>query len=135
MNQSNWLEHLHLVFLGLHTAGKDDIKCSSAEMVYGTTLRLPGQFFLRPLQKLLDMTSFVDWLTSSMANLAYNSPVQSQIYVPKLLQTCTHVFVQDLAKINILQPSYIGPFKILVRHPKFFEVKIKNYHGTLLWTG
>ena len=46
MNQSNWLEHLLLVLLGLRTTVKDDLKCSSAEMVYGTTLRLPGQFFL-----------------------------------------------------------------------------------------
>ena len=64
MNQLNWLEYLLLVLLGLRTVVKDDLKCSSAETAYGTTFRLPGQFFfLRPRQKLLDMTSFVDWLT------------------------------------------------------------------------
>ena len=47
-NQLNWLEHLLLVLLGLRTTVKDDLKCSSAEMVYGITFRLPGQFFLRP---------------------------------------------------------------------------------------
>ena len=34
MSQSNWLEHLPLVLLGLRTAVKDNLKCSSAEMVY-----------------------------------------------------------------------------------------------------
>ena len=94
MNQLNWLEHLPLVFLGLCMALKNDLKCSSSQMVYGTTLRLPGQFLLRPPQYLLDMTSFVDRLTLRMANLAYNSPAQCQrpTYMPKLLQTCTHVF-------------------------------------------
>ena len=46
MNPSNWLEHLPLVLLELRTAVKDDLKCLSAEMVYGTTLRLSGQIFL-----------------------------------------------------------------------------------------
>ena len=138
MNQSNWVEHLPFVFLGLCMAVKDDLKCSSAEMVYGTTLRLPGQFFLRSPQKLLDLTSFVDWLTLRMANLAYNSPVlcQRPTYVPKLLQTCTHAFLRDLAKIHTLQPSYRVPFKVLKRHPKIFEEEIKKkFHWILLWTG
>ena len=46
------------------------------------------------------------------------------MYVPKLLQTGTHVFVWDLAKSKTLQPSYRGPFKILKKHPKFIEVEI-----------
>ena len=137
MNQSNWLEHLPLVLLGLHTAVKDNLKCSSAEMVYGTTLRLTRQFFLRSPQKLLDVTSFVDWLTLQMANLAYNSPAQCQrpTYMPKLLQTCTHAFLWDLAKTHTLQPSYRGPFKVLKRHPKLFEEEIKKFHRISFWTG
>lgn len=127
-DQANWLENLPLVLLGLRTAVKDDLKCSSAEIVYGTTLRLPGQFFLQPPQKVLNLTSFVDRLTANMANLAYKSPaqVQRQIYVPKLLQTCTHVFVRDLAKSHTLQPAYRGPFKVLERHSKYFVVSINN---------
>lgn len=88
-DQANWLEHLPLVLLGLRSAVKDDLRCSSAEIMYGTTLRLPGQFFLQPPPKALNMTSFVDRLTARMANLAYKSSAQIQrpIYVPKLLQT------------------------------------------------
>ena len=128
MNQSYWLGHLPLVILGLRVTVKNDLKCLSAEMVHSTTLRLPEQFFLRPPQLLLDMTSFVDRLTLRMANLAYNSSAQCQrpTYTPKLLQTCTHVFVRDLAQTHTLQPSYRGPFKVLKRHPKFFEVEIKK---------
>ena len=37
-----WTNAVPLVLLGIRTASKDDLKCSSAEMVYGTTLRLPG---------------------------------------------------------------------------------------------
>ena len=63
-----------------------------------------------------------------MTNLGYNPPVQSQrpTYVPKLLQTCTHVFVRDLAKTNTLQPAYIWPFKILKRQEKVYQVETKK---------
>ena len=47
----------------------------------------------------LDTTSFVDRLTAKMANLVYNPPTQCKkktIYVSKLFETCTHVFVRDI---------------------------------------
>ena len=43
--QTNWVEFLPLVLLGIRTALKEDIQQTSAELVYGTTLRLPGVFF------------------------------------------------------------------------------------------
>ena len=46
-NNPNWMEELPVVMLGLPTA---DLGCSgsSAELVYGTHLRLPGEFFEAP---------------------------------------------------------------------------------------
>ena len=40
------MESLPLILLGIRTALKEDINSTTAEMIYGTTLRLPGQFFL-----------------------------------------------------------------------------------------
>ena len=76
LNRSNWLENLLLVLLGLLTAVKEGIKCSSADVVYGTTLRLPGKFFCKSPQTPLDVNSFVDCLTAKMANIVYNPPAQ-----------------------------------------------------------
>lgn len=42
----NWLEVLPTVLLGLRTCFKEDLKSSPAEMLYGSTLRIPGEFFL-----------------------------------------------------------------------------------------
>jgi len=39
-----WTEALPLVLLDIHTSLKDDIGCTSAELVYGCTLHLPGEF-------------------------------------------------------------------------------------------
>ena len=44
-NPARWTEILPMVLLGIRTAVKEDIGCSTAELVYGTTLRLPGEFF------------------------------------------------------------------------------------------
>ena len=43
-NTSKWADALSMVLLGIRTAVKDDFKCTSAELVYGTTLRLHGEF-------------------------------------------------------------------------------------------
>ena len=41
----HWTEQLPIVLLGICTAFKTDLQCSASELVYGTTLRLPGEFF------------------------------------------------------------------------------------------
>nr|VZI02490.1 unnamed protein product [Spirometra erinaceieuropaei] len=39
----NWTDHLPLVFLGIRSSLKSDLDCSAAELVFGATVRLPGQ--------------------------------------------------------------------------------------------
>jgi len=45
-NNHEWVDVLPTVLLGLRTSIKDDINASAAELLYGTTLRLPGEFFI-----------------------------------------------------------------------------------------
>ena len=45
-NPNDWISGLHWILLGIHTAFKEDIGCSSAQLVYGTTLRIPGELSL-----------------------------------------------------------------------------------------
>ncbi|KAI0241039.1 hypothetical protein LSAT2_002963, partial [Lamellibrachia satsuma] len=40
----NWLDELPWVLLGIRTAPKEDLGCSSAELVYGAPLTVPGDF-------------------------------------------------------------------------------------------
>ena len=42
---NNWVSLLPMILLGIRTAVKEDLQCTTAELVYGTTLRLPGEFF------------------------------------------------------------------------------------------
>ncbi len=44
-NPSAWMDSLPLVLLSIRTALKEDTHSTAAEMVYGTTICLPGEFF------------------------------------------------------------------------------------------
>ena len=39
------MDELPLVLLGLQSAPKEGLACAPAELVYSTTIRLPGEFF------------------------------------------------------------------------------------------
>ena len=125
LNQSNWLENLPLYswdyVLQLRRASNFHLL---RWLIYGITLKLTEKFFLKFLQTPLDITSFVDYLTAKMENLAYNPPAQCKkpIYVLKLFETCTNVFVGDFTETHSLQPPNRGPFKILKRNKKYFTI-------------
>ena len=40
-----WMDELPQVLLGLQSATKEVLRCAPAELVYGTTICLPGEFF------------------------------------------------------------------------------------------
>ena len=44
-NPTNWTDILPIILLGVRTTLKDDLQCTAAELVYDTTLPLPGEFF------------------------------------------------------------------------------------------
>ena len=44
-NPDAWMDTLPLILLVIHTALKEDLKATTAEMVYGSTSCLPGEFF------------------------------------------------------------------------------------------
>jgi len=44
LTDGNWVDKLPWVMLGLRCAPKEDLQSSLAELVYGQTLRVPGEF-------------------------------------------------------------------------------------------
>ena len=97
MNTEDWIDHLPFVFLGMRTALKEDIGGSSAEVVYGTTLCLPGQYFNSTSDDKLNHSDFTKKLKSSMNELRPHEPKhhlakEKVFYIPDALQTCSHVY-------------------------------------------
>jgi len=42
-----WVESLPSVLLGLRSCFKEDLNAFPAELIFGTTLRIPGEFFIK----------------------------------------------------------------------------------------
>lgn len=129
----NWTETLPTILLGLRTAVKGDIECSSAEMVYGTTLRLPGQFFEHKRSN-LNEKDFIKILRKTMEDvkpIPTNHHSKSVVYVDKNLSKCSHVFLRKDAVRTSLEPPYQGPFQVISRNEKFFKIQIKNREETV----
>ena len=133
-NPSSWMDSLPLVLLGIRTALKEDIHFTAAEMVYGTSLRLPGEFFVSsPNTTLPDPSSYTSRLKSSMQQIRPSPPHTNtrESHVSDVLSTCTHVFVRHDAVRKPLQPPYDGPYPVLERQSKYFTLDINGHHKTV----
>lgn len=54
--RQDWVNCLPIILLGLRNAFKPDIGTTAAQLVYGTTLRLPGQFSAKPKLHIRNLT-------------------------------------------------------------------------------
>ena len=65
----HWVDALPLVLLGCRTAIKEDLSCTAAEFLYGTTFRLPGEFVSPATQHDFNPAQFVGRLKATMSTL------------------------------------------------------------------
>ena len=125
MAGNNWINELPIVLLGIRTTLKEDLSCSSADLVYGTTLRLPGDFFTAPT--VMDPTSFVSQLRHTMQSQQFIPTtwhVSDKSYVPPDLHSASHVYVRHDGYKPPLSRPYKGPFAVLQRSAKHFTIDI-----------
>ena len=117
----NWTQTLLMVLLGMRSTIKVDLNCTSAELVYGTTIRLPRGFFSTKDCALPDPTDYVQRLKSAMSMLRAVPPRTSSriVSVSPDLYTQSHVFIRRDSVRKPLQPPYDGAFRVLNRTKKF----------------
>ncbi|GFX75700.1 hypothetical protein TNCV_3575251 [Trichonephila clavipes] len=113
-NNIRWTESLPTVLLGLRAVIRPDISYTIAQMVYGTSIKLPGEFFDSPTIK-MDPQNFVAKLQQHMAELKpLKSPSnrKQNIFVHKDLKSCSHVFIRIDRVKKALEPLYEGPYAV-----------------------
>ena len=125
----DWTKVLPTVLLGLRTHVRLDTKVSPAEFLYGTVLRIPGEFFLQE-DFSPDPQIFVEDFRQHMRRV---KPVpvahhyKKRAFVFKDLFSCSHVF---LRKDNVKKPlerPYSGPYKVLERTTdKVFSIEVNG---------
>ena len=131
--QHEWTDALPLILLGIRSAVKTDLDTSPAELVYGTTLRMPGEFIDASTTPLPNPTEYARRLSEHMSKLRPVSPRrQNQVsYVDGRLNHCTHVYVRVDALRRSLQPPYEGPFRVIQRTDKTFTIERNGRRDTV----
>ena len=129
-NPTRWTDSLPLVLLGIRSSLKADIGCTAAELVYGTTLRLPGSYF-NPVStpQLPASIDYVEQLKETMSSLRATPPrttSQRPVYVNPDLFSQSHVFLRRDGVRAPLQPPYDGPYPIVTRTKKHFTINVKG---------
>lgn len=121
----NWLEELPWVLLGHRVALKEDLKCSPAELVYGDTLLLPGDFASSGSTPVFPSTL----PPSPPSHATHHGQITTQSLTP--LIKSSYVFVKVGPIHPTLQRPYQGPFKVLEPGHKTFKVMIGDTPQTI----
>ena len=125
-----WMDHLPMVLLGIRTAWREDPDCSPAELVYGSSLRIPGEFLGNTSSRFLQPSStFLHNLQTSMQNVLpppinYHSTPHS--YVPNSLSSTGYVYVRVDGHRHPSRRPYNGPFRIISTSSKYFTLDING---------
>ena len=125
LNGPDWVDELPWVLLGIRTQPKEDLQTSSAELVYGAPLTLPGEFVAEGA----DVTSkrFIEILRNKITHLNPTPTTRhcrTTSFIPRDQQYCEYVFVRRDAHRTPLQMLYEGPYRVLQRDEKAFTVDI-----------
>ena len=103
-------------------------------MVYGTNIRLPGEFFTPvTANSLPDQSEFISQLRTHFRSTHTTPPrcPSTHPHIPEELSTSTHVFVRHDVIRRPLQPPYDGPYPVVKRSPKHFTININGRHDTI----
>ena len=126
LSSPTWIKELPWVLLGIRTAPKDDLGCSSAELVYGHPLTVPGDFVATP-DHTPDTSSQLRQVRERVRTLFPIPTSQhgtSHLAPPLNLQKARFVFIRRDAHRSPLQRPYEGPFKVIEPGPKTFRIDI-----------
>jgi transposase InsO family protein len=119
----DWPSHLPWALLGLRAAPKEDSAVTSAELVFGAPLSLPGE----PLSSTEPpVSSFVRRLQQAQPPLAKRPLTYAQAVasVPPALFTARFVNIRRGGVVPPLLPLYQGPYHVISRNNKFFSLEV-----------
>jgi hypothetical protein len=126
---TEWAEHVPWVLLGLRAAPKEDSNISAAEAVYGEQLVIPHQLQGRtevqpppPPPSPPDPPTGAEPAPSSSEGPRTYAEVAATPY--KQLPAAEYVYVRHGNLGGPLSPPYSGPYSVLRRREKIFEVQL-----------
>ncbi|XP_058800315.1 uncharacterized protein LOC131669457 [Phymastichus coffea] len=117
--QTSWPESLPLVILGLRNCYKEDLQASPAEMVYGTSLHILGEFFVITSFP-MDSASFVARLVETARKpleQPYSDPHEDIRHLNEKVYVVRVDGVEETIATNALKPAYLDSADVGVKEP------------------
>jgi hypothetical protein len=103
-----WVSHLPWVLLGLRATPKEDDNVSSAELVFGCPVTVPGQFLNTPE---LPSADFLEGLQATrLLPTRQRSYAAVTVALPPALMEADFVYIRKGGSVPPLSPPYDGPF-------------------------
>lgn len=127
LQNKSWVDELPTVMLGLRAACRSDSGVSAAELTFGRTLRLPGDFYDTTQISSSEPYSLVERIRKSIKSLG---PVPKphdnsrSCFVHPDLSKVDYVFVRDDTVRKPLKPPYDGPYRVLQRRSKVYVIQL-----------
>ena len=124
----NWLDEQPGVLLGIRAAPKEDLECSSVELVCGAPLTVPGDFLPRN-QESQETGQFLPRLRETVRGLAPRPPVPHGTRpssVPATLATSEYVFIRRDWHRPPRTPLYEGPYDVLAHGDTSLTIDLGN---------
>lgn len=122
-----WPDLLPTVLLGLRTCFKEDLRTTAAELVYGTNIRLPNEFFADE-DAPPDPQVFIEKFREHMRMLRptkVHHHAKKKMFLLKNINDCSHVLLRTDAVKEPLEPPYTGPYPVVKRFSdRVFTIKI-----------
>ena len=119
----DWSYQLSWVLLGVQRTPRDVGDVSPAERVFGQPLHIPVDFLPnRPEQSIKDFRSSA----ACFKPVPHTYRDKSTRLLTFDLQHCSHIFIKTAASKPSLAPPYGGPYIVLQRRTKSFQLKLSN---------
>ncbi|XP_018377797.1 PREDICTED: uncharacterized protein LOC108770613 [Trachymyrmex cornetzi] len=114
--------------MGIRAATREDLQATSAELVLGETIRLPGQFLTTTSRRNQEEHDYLKTLKKAMEHLQprLRRHGEEATFIFKDLTKTPKVFLRRDAPSRALQAPYDGPYEVLQRDEKTYKLRIKG---------
>jgi len=123
-----WTEALPVVLMGIRASWKEDLNATSAELVFGESIRLPGQFLHEQSDKEEKTDDIIGRLRRTIKQFrpTIKRHGEKPTFVFKDMETTSKVFIRHGPSTGTLHQPYDGPYEVLNRGPKTYKIKVNG---------
>lgn len=125
----NWSERIPIINLIWNNVIREDGLYSPSQIVFGTNLLLPNDFFEDPIDAKLVSKPTLDLIRKYMSDMSTLRSTETNLHrnrfpgiISKDLQSNPFVFEVEHSRTGI-NPTYRGPFEVLDRKESYFTIQ------------